>query len=77
MKGEYNLWQRRYWEHTVRDEKDFERHTDYIHYNPVKHGWVYQVHEWSHSTFHRDVRMGIYPKDWAGVKNADSDRFGE
>ena len=76
-KGEFNLWQRRYWEHTVRDEKDFERHIDYIHYNPVKHGWVNQVHEWPHSTFHRYVRMGIYPKDWAGVKNADSDRFGE
>jgi len=52
-KGEYNLWQRRYWEHTIRDEADFERHVDYIHYNPVKHGPVGRVADWPCSSFHR------------------------
>lgn len=65
-KGGYDLWQRRFWEHTVRNEKDLERHVDYIHYNPIKHGWVQQVCEWPYSTFHRYVRNGIYPLDWAG-----------
>jgi len=44
-RGEYNLWQRRYWEHTIRDERDFENHVNYIHYNPVKHGYVKRVKE--------------------------------
>ena len=76
-KGEYDLWQRRYWEHTVRDERDFERHVDYIHYNPVKHGWVTQVHDWPYSTFHRYVRQGIYPIDWAGVDDVQNGDYGE
>jgi putative transposase len=66
VKGEYNLWQRRYWEHTVRDEIDLRHHVDYVHYNPVKHGWVQRVDQWPYSTFHRFVRLGIYPRDWAG-----------
>jgi putative transposase len=65
-KGEYDLWQRRYWEHTIRDEADLRRHVDYVHFNPVKHGWVKYVHQWPHSTFHRYVQSGIYPRDWAG-----------
>ena len=76
-KGEYDLWQRRYWEHTMRDERDFERHVDYIHYNPVKHGWVTQVRDWPYSTFHRYVRQGIYPIDCAGVVNEQDGDFGE
>ena len=59
--------QRRYWEHTVRDETDFERHVDYIHINPVKHGLVARVRDWPFSSFHRMVKLGIYPEDWAGV----------
>jgi len=66
-KGERGIWQRRYWEHTLRDEHDWRRHVDYIHYNPVKHGLVKQVAEWPYSTFHRYVREGIYPADWGGV----------
>ena len=65
-KGEYNLWQRRFWEHTVRDENDLVRHVDYIHYNPVKHGWVEQVKDWPWSSFHRYVRQGLLPEDWNG-----------
>jgi putative transposase len=65
-KGERGIWQRRYWEHTLRDEQDVERHMDYIHYNPVKHGHVSRVTDWPYSSFHRYVRVGAYPPDWAG-----------
>ena len=64
---ELNIWQRRFWEHTIRDERDFERHLDYIHYNPVKHGIVQRVRDWQWSSFHRYVRMGVYDADWGGV----------
>jgi putative transposase len=76
--GELALWQRRYWEHTIRDDLDFSRHVDYIHYNPIKHGLVTQVRDWPHSSFHRYVKEGVLPADWAG--NADektSLEFGE
>ena len=66
-KGEYDLWQRRYWEHSIRDEADLERHVDYIHYNPVKHGLVERVADWPYSSFHRFVRQGLCSPDWAGV----------
>ncbi|MHB1351419.1 MAG: REP-associated tyrosine transposase [Desulfobulbaceae bacterium] len=77
-RGEYNLWQRRYWEHTIRDETDLARHVEYIHFNPVKHGLVRQVRDWPHSTFHRYVRQGLCPADWAGadVENEDA-QYGE
>lgn len=61
---ELDFWQRRFWEHQIRDDRDFERHVDYIHYNPVKHGLVNQVVDWPYSTFHRYVIRGIYPRDW-------------
>ena len=76
-KGVYDLWQRRYWEHTVRDETDLERHVDYIHYNPVKHGHVKRVCDWPYSTFHRYVKAGVYPLDWAGVADEQEGAFGE
>ena len=63
---ESTIWQRRFWEHQIRDENDFERHMDYIHFNPVKHGYVQQVRDWPHSTFHRYVREGAYAMDWGG-----------
>jgi putative transposase len=75
--GELALWQRRYWEHTIRDEDDFARHVDYIHYNPVKHGLVRRASDWPHSSFHAYVRRGLLPPDWAGEVNADAARFGE
>lgn len=65
QKGERGIWQRRYWEHLIRDERDLAAHIDYIHYNPVKHGWVRRVNEWPHSSFHRYVKMGVYMANWA------------
>ena len=70
-RGERGLWQRRFWEHLIRDEDDFARHVDYIHWNPVKHGWARRVAEWPHSSFHAHVRRGIYPGDWGGEVVAD------
>ncbi|RCA56012.1 transposase [Escherichia coli] len=64
--GLKNIWQPRFWEHTIRNTKDYRHHVDYIYINPVKHGWVKQVSDWPFSTFHRDVARGLYPIDWAG-----------
>ena len=66
-KGERGIWQRRYWEHTIRNETDLARHIDYIHINPVKHGLVNRVCDWVPSSFHHYVKLGIYPLDWAGT----------
>jgi putative transposase len=63
-KGERSIWQRRYWEHLIRDEDDYARHADYIHYNPVKHGHAARAADWPHSTFARWVGRGVYPEDW-------------
>ncbi|MGH7054158.1 MAG: REP-associated tyrosine transposase [Stellaceae bacterium] len=76
-KGERGVWQRRYWEHTLRNEDDFARHLDYIHFNPVKHGHVGRVRDWPYSSFHRMVRLGFYPKDWAGEPDGRQTEFGE
>jgi REP-associated tyrosine transposase len=65
-KGERGIWQRRYWEHTLRDEQDLARHVDYIHLNPVKHGHAERVRDWPSSSFHRYVRLGMCAADWAG-----------
>jgi putative transposase len=75
--GEPALWQRRFWEHTIRNEKDFERHADYIHFNPVRHGLVTRVRDWPHSSFHHYVRRGVLPEDWAGDCNENRLQFGE
>ena len=61
--GERGIWQRHYWEHLIRDEIDFQRHVDYVHVNPLKHGLVKRVRDWPYSTFHRDVETGIYALD--------------
>lgn len=74
-RGERGIWQRRFWEHLIRDEEDFNRHVDYIHWNPVKHGWVPCVADWPHSSFHDYVERGIYPADWGG--SADDMMVGE
>jgi putative transposase len=74
---ESTLWQRRYWEHQIRNDLDFERHMDYLHYNPVKHGLVKQVNDWPYSSFHRYVEAGVYPPDWAIASPADETGFGE
>ena len=75
---ESTIWQRRFWEHLIRDDRDYEKHMDYIHYNPVKHGFVKSVIEWPYSTFHRYMRQGIYGADWAGVNaRREDENFGE
>jgi len=77
-KGESDLWQRRFWEHTIRDNNDLARHVDYIHYNPVKHGLVSRVAEWPHSSFHRYVRKSMLPEDWAGAtSDTANEKYGE
>ena len=63
---ESTVWQRRFWEHCIRDEDDLRHHVDYLHFNPVKHGLVSRVADWPHSTFHRFVQAGVYLPDWAG-----------
>ncbi len=64
VRGERGFWQRRFWEHRIREEKDFARHFDYIHYNPVKHGLVEWPEQWPWSTFRRYARLGWYETDW-------------
>jgi len=76
-KGERGIWQRRYWEHTIRNECDFARHLDYVHINPVKHGLVARVCDWAPSSFHRHVKLGNYPADWAGDQSEDRHDYGE
>jgi putative transposase len=61
---ESTIWQRRFWEHSIRDQNDFNRHIDYVYWNPVKHGYVSRVADWQYSTFHRDVKAGLYPESW-------------
>ncbi len=65
-KGEKGIWQRRFWEHVIRDETDYCQHVDYIHYNPVKHGYVKRAVDWEYSSFHRAVKWGIYSENWGG-----------
>jgi putative transposase len=68
-RGDRGIWQPRYWEHTIDDEHDFERHFDYIHYNPVKHGHVQCPADWPESSFHRWVQAGVYEPDWGCARN--------
>ena len=74
---EKGIWQRRYWEHAIRDEVDLERHVDYIHFNPVKHGYVSRVCDWPHSSFARYVAGGLLPSDWGGDMKEIRGKFGE
>ena len=65
---EAGIWQRRYWEHTIRDDADYAAHMDYIHFNPVKHGLAAHPAAWPFSSFRRCVARGLYPADWAGTE---------
>jgi putative transposase len=76
-KREKGIWQRRYWEHAIRDDADLERHVDYIHFNPVKHGYVTRVADWPHSSFHRYVGRGLLAADWGGNIKDIQGSFGE
>jgi putative transposase len=68
-KRDKGIWQRRYWDHAIRNDNDLARHIDYIHYNPVKHGYVAQVCDWPYSSFHRYIARGVLPTDWGGNVN--------
>jgi putative transposase len=66
-RGERGIWQRRYWEHTIRDERDYASHMDYTHFNPVKHGLAGETADWPFSSFRRCVANGVYPESWLGT----------
>ena len=76
-RGEYDLWQRRFWEHTIRDEGDLENHINYIHYNPVKHRLVKNVWEWEFSSFHAYIKKGMLPSNWGASERQVNGNFGE
>jgi putative transposase len=76
-KREKGIWQRRYWEHAIRNERDLDRHVDYVHFNPVKHGHVTRVVDWPHSSFHRYVEKGLLVSDWGGDMTEIQGAFGE
>jgi len=75
-RNERGIWQRRFWEHTIRDDADYVAHLDYVHFNPVKHGLVAHVADWPYSSFHRAVASRLYPADW-GVGLEFPGEFGE
>jgi putative transposase len=75
-KRERGIWQRRYWEHQIRDDDDYARHVDYIHWNPCKHGHASRPADWPHSSFHRYVEAGILVPDW-GVDDMADGPYGE
>lgn len=76
-KGERGIWQRRYWEHLIRDDEDMQRHVDYVHFNPVKHGLVERAADWPYSTFHRYVAEGKLASDWGSSVAVVAAGFGE
>ena len=69
--GELGIWQRRFWEHTIRDDRDLENYVNYVHYNPVKHGHAARPIDWPHSSFHHYVRNGLLPSNWTTDANLD------
>jgi len=77
-RNESTIWQRRFWEHQIRDEHDYEKHMDYLHFNPVKHGYVSRAADWPYSTLLRLIQEGVYDKNWGWDNSVDmDDTFGE
>ena len=74
---EATIWQRRFWEHHIRDDQDYENHMNYVHYNPVKHGWVERVRDWPYSTFHQYVKQDVYPVHWGDDFKEMTGDYGE
>jgi putative transposase len=73
-----NIWQRGYWEHTIQDEQDYKTHMDYVHINPLKHGYVNRVSDWPYSSFHSYVEKGVYSSKWGeNIEFNESTKFGE
>jgi len=78
QKGERGIWQRRFWEHKIRDEIDLENHVNYIHYNPVKHGYAKRASDWPYSSIHKYIRNGKLNDSWGYDKTCEFDvSFGE
>jgi len=73
-RGERGIWQRRFWEHTIRNDRDYATHLDYIHFNPIKHGYVTEPADWKFSSFHRAVRQGLYPPTWTAADHPHTER---
>jgi len=72
------LWQRRYWDHIIRDQEDMNRHIDYIHFNPVRHGLVNSPFKWTHSSIHDFKKAGYYTDDWGVIEELAFDgEYGE
>ena len=76
-KRERGIWQRRYWEHIIQDAKDYEHHVNYIHFNPVKHGYVLNPSDWKYSSIHRFIHNGILTKSWVCNEDFNVLKFGE
>lgn len=76
-KRERGIWQRRYWEHQIKDEADLEAHVAYVHMNPVKHGYVAKAIDWPHSSIHREIRAGNIHANWGYVEKSDDGKWGE
>jgi putative transposase len=77
-RGERGIWQRRFWDHMIRDDVDYQRHFNYIHWNPVKHNLVRHVADWPYSSFHAYVEKGVYSKNWGGCVDGQMETsFGE
>jgi putative transposase len=68
-KKERAVWQRRFWEHQLRDDRDFTHHVEYIHYNPVRHKYAAAPEDWPFSSFHKYVRQGKYARTWGAGDN--------
>ncbi len=75
-RGERGIWQRRFWEHTIRDERDYASHMDYVHFNPVRHGLAAHAADWPYSSFRRCIAAGMYPADWS-VRDSEPGDWGE
>lgn len=76
-KQERGIWQRRFWEHLIKDEEDFRHHVDYIHFNPVKHGHARRPVDWAFSSIHRFIETGRLPRDWGAEPGEEAGSFGE
>ncbi|MEW5838857.1 MAG: transposase [Pseudomonadota bacterium] len=70
-KGERGIWQRRYWEHLIRDDRDYQRHVDYVHHNPVKHGFALRAADWPYSSIHRYIAAGLVASNWGWCATID------
>ena len=77
LRGERGVWQRRFWEHVIRDDADYAHHVDYVHWNPLEPGLVHRVADWPYSSFHRFVCHGALPPNWAGEVEEEGARYGE